>query len=121
VVRTERWLDSENRADIQVVGRRFVIQIEAKIDAPISEDQLQRYHALLVSHYPNFIRRELLLSRYSNPALKLDYDLQCTTWDKVAEALRLFGGEGEQKALSSKVRLLARQYADYIEDEIASK
>lgn len=122
VVRNERWLDSKSRADIQIVGRRFVIQIEAKIGAPIDPDQLARYHALMLLLYPDPCKRvELLLSLHRVPRIATPPEgMNFITWGDMARALRLFGGEGTdvQRALSPVIQDLGHQYADYIEDVI---
>lgn len=122
VVRNERWLDASNRADIQVVGQHYVIQIEAKIGAPPDDEQLVRYHNLLKLHYPYPCKRiELFLSTTRKPRLKAPpADLKLITWGDMSDALRLFAGEGteHQRALNPIVQNLSEQYAKYIEDFI---
>lgn len=122
VVRNERWLDTSSRADIQVVGQSFVVQIEAKIGASPDDEQLMRYHNLMRLHYPDpFKRIELFLSIHRNPTLKAaPKGLKFITWGDMADALRLFGGKGTdvQIALNPFVQDLGNQYADYIEEVI---
>lgn len=79
----------ENRIDIEIQGKDFLIFIEVKINAGEGDKQLERYHTLLhqkAKMYGLNKRALIYLTRHSSPAITVD-DCLCLSWRELALAL----------------------------------
>lgn len=119
-VTREEWVDESNRVDIIIKGESFVLVIEAKIGATLSEDQCSKYYKIMKSRYPEKLFVGLFLTTKGS---RSDCEhFRPITWAEVGKALRLFShGESELSSQNALVSALARQYSDYIRHNITRR
>jgi len=82
--------ERENRIDVEIVGKRFLLFIEVKINASEGEQQLARYLSLLNDKTKHRgIAKEksavIYLTAYKNTP-EVDPAIYCISWQQVADA-----------------------------------
>lgn len=117
-VRREVSSEGDCRFDIVIESRSFLACIEAKIQAPESTEQLDRYLDRMTKEARGrrFIGRLLTVDRASREPLVKGFSR--LFWSDVASALRRFAGQrcasDPLTAKSEFIRHLSSQYADFI-------
>lgn len=115
--RVERPLSEEgdSRVDIAIEGADFTVLIEAKVDAPETGDQLQRYHSYLSNMRGKDARALIFLTTDGRPPrdVALHGDIRPLSWaalaDVIAAHVARHPGLAHQPA-----GLLLNQFAEHI-------
>ncbi len=123
----EEWMGGGERIDIMLAGPTFCLLIEAKIDAGLRRDQLDRYWARIANRYAG---RRLLgwyLTTDEKPPEGGQHAFRALGWGKVAAALMVYAGSSQSISDSDRyvarnpfIQELARQYASFIKTHVES-
>lgn len=102
----------DNRIDIAIEGENCVLFIEVKIDAPVGEDQLERYQTVARSKATALKKpfaRVIYLTLW--PPASTPADVICLRWKEVAAAVRDAVRSSDRKSHAAAILL---QYADHV-------
>lgn len=116
-VRTEQWADDDHRVDVELVGIKDVVLIEAKIGARVRLTQIEDYWAINKARFKNRTLHGVLLT-LGSPTPQGKHSFRGLHWREVVSALSRFSGEDENAAADPLVRALSLQFAEYLSEMI---